>query len=361
MLKRHRILQISSYPPPRAGWGMRVQLLKRHLEQDGHECVVLNIGQSRRIPSPEYETVMSGFDYVRKVWRFSRQGFVAHVHVNGASLQGLALAIAAEVINLVCGRRCVLTFHAGIDQVYFPRHKTPWWLAPAFRLLFTVPKRIICNSESVKAKIREYGVPGEKITPVQAFSRQYLRFEAVPLPGDLEAFFERYDTVLFCYLNIRPKFHPLPLIDGFAALASRRPGVGLVLCGVAGYPEEDLRAAVEDRIARHDISPRLCIVPDLDHDQFLTALSRSSLYVRSHVSDGVCSSVLEALALGIPVVAAENGDRPAGVLTYRHDDPAALTRLLDDTLARRDAIASALPKPDIPDTLSVEAGLLLAS
>jgi hypothetical protein len=74
---------------------VRVQFLKRHLEQYGHECVVLNIGSSRAIRSPEYETVLGGWDYVRKVWRFSRQGFVAHVHVNGASPKGFVLAILA--------------------------------------------------------------------------------------------------------------------------------------------------------------------------------------------------------------------------------------------------------------------------
>src|SRR5690606_29647691 len=92
---------------------MRVQLLKRLLEAQGHACVVLNIGQSRKIPSPEYETVLSAADYVKKVWRFSRRGYVAHVHVNGASPQGFVLALTAELLNLACGRRCFLTFHAG--------------------------------------------------------------------------------------------------------------------------------------------------------------------------------------------------------------------------------------------------------
>jgi hypothetical protein len=116
-----KILQISSYPPPRAGWGVRVQFLKQQLEAHGHECTVLNIGTNRKVPSDEYETVLGGLDYVRKVWRFSRQGFTVHVHVNGASPKGFVLAILAALINLAAGRRCFLTFHAGIDQVYFPR------------------------------------------------------------------------------------------------------------------------------------------------------------------------------------------------------------------------------------------------
>ncbi len=72
---------------------MRVEFLKKHLESLGHECVVLNIGSNRTIPSEEYKTVMNGFDYVKKLVRFSLRGFVAHVHVNGASPKGFALAL----------------------------------------------------------------------------------------------------------------------------------------------------------------------------------------------------------------------------------------------------------------------------
>ena len=64
-----RILEVSSYPPPRAGWGIRVEFLKKRLEANGHRCVVLNIGTSRAIPSSEYEMVLGGLDFVRKVWR----------------------------------------------------------------------------------------------------------------------------------------------------------------------------------------------------------------------------------------------------------------------------------------------------
>jgi glycosyltransferase involved in cell wall biosynthesis len=353
-----KILQITSYPPPRAGWGMRVYFLKRDLERRGHECVVLNIGQSRSIPSPEYETVLSGMDYLRKVWRYSRTGYVAHVHVNGASPQGFALAIAAEAINLLWGKRCFLTFHAGADQIYFPRPKYPL-LLPVFWALFAIPRWVICNSETVKSKIREYGVPARKIVPIQAFSRQYLEYAPAQMEERVESFYRRFRHVVFCYINIRPKFHPVAALDGFRIIADANPDVGLILCGVGGYAEGDLWGQVQQRIRSNGLEDRICVVEDFDHDEFLTALSRSWLSLRTHVSDGVCSSVLEALALGVPVVAAENGQRPPGVLTYTADDPQDLARALEYALAHRATIAATLPKPDIPDTLRQEADLLL--
>jgi len=351
------ILQITSYPPPRAGWGVRVQFLKKYLEQRGHRCVVLNIGSSRAIPSDEYETVLGGFDYVRKLWRFSRQGLVAHVHANGASPKGFALAIAAQLINLVSGRRSFLTFHAGIEQVYFPRPKYPL-LLPVFWILFKLPRAIICNSEEVKAKIVEYGVDPAKVVPIPAFSTQYLESTEGALPDQLEDFYQRFNHIVFSYTKWRRLFHPEALIEGFARFATQHPDAGLVLCGVAGHTDPGISETVQKRIEELGIADRLLVVEDLPHEAFLQALGRSTVYLRTHISDGVCSSVMEALALGVPVVATENNNRPAGVIKYPAEDIEALARCLTDVVTRRSEIVAALERPPVRDTLAVEAQLL---
>jgi glycosyltransferase involved in cell wall biosynthesis len=350
------ILEVTSYPPPRAGWGVRVEFLKKALEGGGHRCIVLNIGTSRLVPSPEYETVLSGGDFVRKVWRYSRQGFVVHAHANGDALKGLALALLAEIINLACGRRPYLTFHAGVIQRYFPRDRAPW-LTPIFWLLFLIPRRVICNSEPVKRRIQGYGVPASKIVPIAAFSRQYLEYRTVPLPAPLAAFFERYPRVVLAYVRMRPLFYPLTLVDGFAALAARRADVGLVLCGVSGHMEEDLWQAAQRRIDEHNLRDRICIVDDLDHDAFLTTLARATVYLRTPITDGVASSVLEALALGTPVVACDNGTRPPGVVTYPAEDHERMAATLEAVIDHP-APASPSIAADIPDTLADELALL---
>jgi glycosyltransferase involved in cell wall biosynthesis len=356
-MTRARILQISSYPPPRAGWGVRVEYLKRQLEAEGHDCVVLNIGTSRTIPSPEYETVMGGMDYLRKVFRFVRAGFTPHIHINGASEKGLLLSFIAAAVSLAFGRRPFLTFHAGIEQVLFPRSKAPRW-TPVFWLLFTLPRVIICNSEEVKAKIVEYGISPSKILPIAAFSRQYLEEQAEVLPEDVQAFYDRFEHVIFSYIRLRPLFYPLEMIQGFALLAQQRPDVGLVLCGVSGHMEGNLLAETRAEIDRAGIGSQVLMVEDLDHPTFLAALRRASLYLRSHLSDGVCSSVLESLALGVPVVASENHTRPPGVVRYPATDPQALANALEDVIVHRSRIVEELAAPEVVDTLRVEVDLL---
>ena len=57
---------------------------------------------------------------------------------------------------------------------------------------------------------------------------------------------------------------------------------------------------------------RICFVADLDRDAFLTALQRSTLYLRTPITDGVASSVLESLALACRSSPGERGrGRPA--------------------------------------------------
>ena len=358
MSARHaRILEVTSYPPPRAGWGIRVEFLKKRLEQEGHECVVLNIGTSRRIPSPEYETVMDGSDFVRKVFRFARRGYTVHTHANGDSPTGALLAMTAQVISRLLRTRLILTFHAGVIQRHFPRDRDRR-LTLFYKLLFWMPERIICNSEAVKACIVGYGIDPAKVVPIPAFSRQYVEFTKVPLPAQLVDFYRRYDHVVFTYVRMRPLFYPVTMIDGMAEVMRRRPDVGLIICGGTGHADPGVWPAVQAAIKKHGVADRICLVDDLDHDAFLTALQQSTLYLRTPITDGVASSVLESLALGTPVVASENGTRPAGVLTYPAEDPLRMAERVEHVLANREQVVASLGVLVPADTVTDEVALL---
>jgi glycosyltransferase involved in cell wall biosynthesis len=353
-----RLLEVTSYPPPRAGWGIRVEFLKKRLEAEGHTCVVLNIGTSRAIPSPEYEMVLGGRDFVQKVWRYARQGYAVHAHANGDALKGLLLALIAEAVARVCGCRCYLTFHAGVIQRFFPQEKSRKHV-PLFKLLFALPHRIICNSDAVKKKIEGYGVAADRITPIPAFSKQYMEYTPAALPPAMVDFLARYPHVVFTYVRMRPLFYPLTMVDGLAALVKRRPDVGLIVCGMAGHSDEGVGESVHERIRHHGLESHICLIDDLDHDAFLTALTRSSMYLRTPITDGVASSVLEAIALGVPVVACQNGTRPPGVLTYTADNADEMAAQMEHVIANRDAVVEAMGRVEVPDTLTDEVAVLM--
>jgi glycosyltransferase involved in cell wall biosynthesis len=347
-----KILEITSYPPPRAGWGVRVEHVRHQLEAMGHECQVLNTGKSRHMKSDEFVGVRHGLDYCVKVVKFSLRGFTVHMHVNGDSPKGLALSLLALTINRCFGRRPYLTFHAGPEQQFFPQTRSRLF-APIFATVFRLADSIICNSDVVKAKICGYGVPADKVVPIPAFSRQYLRFQKVPLPPRVEEFLRQRGPVVATYLNFRPEFFVDSLIDAVKMLAARYPNFGLVIMGADGGSQ-----AAVDRIRHMGLDSHVLLTGDLPHDEFMTLMTRARLYLRTPKKDGVCSSVLEALSLKVPVVASENGTRPAGTVTFRPDDAIDLAEKVSYVLEHNDAIRAALVPPPIRDTVLDEATLL---
>lgn len=348
-----KILEITSYPPPRAGWGVRVSFLREHLVSQGHDCQVLNIGKSRTTPSRDYVDVQGGWDYLRKVASHLRRGYMVHTHINGDGNKGWGLALAAQVMAKLWHRPCALTFHAGPQQRYFPRQRSRLWV-PFFRVIFRLAQVIICNSAAVKDGIREYGVPAGKIHAIPAFSRQYLEFEHVNLGSEVKAFLRAHSPCLTVYFFLRPEFYIESFLEALGRLAGRLPELGVVAVGMdTQSPEFDRmlrKAGVEGCVFR---------AGDLDHDSFLALLSDADFYVRTPAKDGVCSSVLEALSVGTPVIASQNGHRPASVVTFVADSAQSLADELETAWRRYADVTAALVKPAVEDTVEVEADLLL--
>ncbi len=352
MSRTIKVLEISSYPPPRAGWGMRVYFLKRELERHGHVCAVLNTGKSRKLRGCDFVPVFNGLDFVWKVFRFRLRGFVVHQHLNGDSPKGFVLTCLSLLVSLLTFSRPVITFHAGPVQKYFPQSRAPQlnWL---YKFIFTAPRHIICNSDVVKQAIMGYGIPAEKIVPIQAFSKQYLQFESVDLPGPVKAFFQRFENIICSYVFFRPEFFIEEMIRAFARLAAERDDVGLIILG-SDMNSEPIRELIQQL----QLDERVLIAGDQDHDAFLTIMSRSKLYLRTPVKDGVSSSVLEALALGIPVVASENGTRPESVLTYENQNLDDMVRKIKYVLDHYEQVKASVVKPEIPDTIWDEIAVL---
>jgi glycosyltransferase involved in cell wall biosynthesis len=352
--RRAKILEIGPFPPPRAGWAVRIDFVKERIERMGHTCKVLNIGINRKIHSSRYISVRNGFDYVGKVLWHSMRGYDLHVHTNGDVWPtGWALALIAELIALLRFNRAVLTFHAGAEQVYFPRERSGKFF-PILYLLFTLPKTIICNNPAVKNRIHQYGIPKEKIVAISAFSQAYLESADVKLPPSVEEFCRTHDPILSTYVFMRDT-----LIEGLALLRGRWPRLGVVNAGCIDDCNESVLTTAKNRMKELGLFDHFCFAGDLSHDEFLTLLRRSKLYLRTPTTDGDSASVLESLSLGVPVVAAENGNRPASVITYQHDDPLEMFDKVNKVLCDWTTYRDNITKPTLKDTVQEEAELLI--
>jgi glycosyltransferase involved in cell wall biosynthesis len=353
--KKEKILQIGNYPPPMCGWAIQTFLVTRELRRRGHTCVVLKINENHEIKSPAYVDVQNGIDYLYKVVRHALAGYRINVHVNGQSKKGYFLALAAMGVARLAFRPAMLTFHGGLSQQYFPRHdsvRLHW----AFKALFLVADTIACDSGEIKSAIEEYGADPRRVAAVPTFSSQYLDFEAGPLSAEIEKFLSDHDPVFFSYVSFRPEYRLEVLRKGMLGYRQKHPRAGFIWLGfpykelprvdafVQGWPEDERRS--------------LLLLGNLPHQDFLTLMSRCTACVRTPACDGVSASVKEALALGVPVVASENGRRPAGVITYDEFDASDMCAKLIFAVENRDRIRAASPFEPAADNVGLMADWL---
>jgi glycosyltransferase involved in cell wall biosynthesis len=318
---RVKVLQIGNYPPPYCGWAIQTKLLVEEIRQRGHTCEVLNINENRRKKSSEYVGVENAFDYLQKVIRFALKGYHFQMHVNGQSKPGYILALVASLIGRIAGKPVALSWHGGLQQRFFPRLDNRFSRL-AFQLLFRLAKKISCNSMAVKQAIVLHGIEPTRVATIPGFSSRHLTFTERSLSEPIEEFLGCHRPVFFCYVSFRPEYDLPMLRQAMLQFRERYPRAGFVWLG---FPSKELllaNAYVHSWPAHERES--LLLLGNLSHDEFLTLLRRSSGYVRTPVCDGVSASILESLALGVPVVASENGHRPARVTTYREGDAADL-------------------------------------
>ncbi len=321
------------------GWAIQLKLVVEELRARGDICEVLKINEGRQIKGPEYIDVQNGFDYVRKVWRYALQGYRLNVHVNGMSKKGYALATIAVVTGRVFLRPALVTFHGGLSQDYFPRARrgpARW----AFQILFTVAGSIACDSAPIKEAIVRYGAPPSKVTTIATFSPQYLNFSPVALAAAVEEFITEHQPVILSYVSFRPEYRLETLREGMRRYREQNPQTGFIWLG---FPEKEITAAKQyldtwDNAERSNV----LLLGNLTHDEFLTLLRRCFIFLRTPACDGVAASVLESIALGVPVVASENGRRPDGVVTYKDSDAADMCEKLLAVTARYSEVKAKL-------------------
>jgi glycosyltransferase involved in cell wall biosynthesis len=324
-----KLLQIGPYPPPLGGWSFHIRMFKQHLDYKGIENVVMNMGPNRQKKSDEYVDVQSGIDYVFKISKFCRQGYTVYPHLNGNSVKGLILTLIAQILAFVFKKKSVLSFHAGVVQSCFSKQ---WGIHKLFaRACFKMAHGIICNSEQVKNQIQFLGINPSKIAAIPCFSRQYVHHKTI-LTSRESAFLQQFSPVFMSYLFFRKEYDPDTLFSALPEIKKNFPAFGLIIAGPENGGEAYMAQAEAADLHRHILQ-----CGEKNHDNFLSLVAKSDLMIRTPVSDGVCSSVMEALALGIPVVASDNGTRPSGAVLFalgNSDDLAEKVKMTMDNLAQ---------------------------
>jgi len=316
-----RVLQLGPYPPPHGGVQSNLVAIRSFLRSQGVACPVINITRHRKPESDEVYYPSSAAGLLRLLWQLKYD--VIHLHVGG-TLNRRVLALGL-VCTLQSGSRSVLTFHSG-GYPSSPEGRATKRTSLAGFVLRRFDGLIGVNRE-IMDFFERLGVPSRK-------SRLILPHSFLPeggnentLPPPVESFFDTHHPVLISVGLLEPEYD-LPLqIEALGSIRQKFGSAGLVLIG-SGSLEHEIR----DRIQARDYVEHILLCGDVPHSSTLQAISRADLMLRTTLYDGDAVSVREALHLGTPVIATDNGMRPARVHLIPPSNLEALLQATEELL-----------------------------
>ncbi len=229
---------------------------------------------------------------------------IIHFHVGG-DITNRLVALAA-LINSLPGRRSVLTLHSGGYPTSAQARETR-----RVKLIHAVFRRfdaLVGVNPEVKAFLASSGIDPAKVHQIEPFPHLTRIKPGSASDPRLDSFCDRQKPLLATVGLLEPEYD-LPL--QFAVLRRLRqtyPEVGLVIVG-SGSLQEDLAR----QIALEPHNERILLAGDVPHPITIELIRRADVLLRTTLYDGDAISVREALQLGTPVVATDNGMRPANV------------------------------------------------
>jgi glycosyltransferase involved in cell wall biosynthesis len=296
-----RVVQLGPYPPPHGGVQTNLVAIRNYLRRHGHTCDVINLTRFRREDADGVYYPVGAAALMRLLWRLPAD--IVHLHFGGdltPRLLGLAL-----FCTLLPGRKTVLTFHSG----GYPGSPAGLTAAPATLRGFVLRRLdgLIGVNPEIAALFARFGARRERIRTILPFAVEPPD-RSLALPARLAAFLRAHSPALLTVGLLEPEYDLAMQIDAMAGILARFPRAGLLMVG-AGSLEESLRA----RIASTPYADHVLLYGDMPHAVTLRATLECDLLLRTTLYDGDSVAVREALYIGTPVIATDNGMRPGGV------------------------------------------------
>jgi L-malate glycosyltransferase len=268
---------------------------------------------------------------LRAAWRLSRalkqlKPDIVHAHdPHGVAMAGLALSMSTQLAKppLVASRR--VDFHLRGGRMS--------------RWKYRQVDCFICASEAIRQMLIADGVPEVRTVTVHE-GIDLSRVEAAP-PAKLheELFLPHGAPIVGNVAALVPHKGQRHLIEAAALVVRQVPDARFVIAG-----EGELRSSLERQIKEHRLEKHVFLTgfrPDV-----LSLHKAFDIFVMSSITEGLGTSLLDAMAASKPIVATSVGGIPevvahdaTGLLVAPRDHDgmaAAIVKLLKDpTLARR--------------------------
>ncbi len=259
---------------------------------------------------------------------------VVNFHYPGLAPLGVTLL---KRLGLWRGR-LLLSYH-GTD-VWPPHNRIERW---ALRLIHNSSHRLVACSNSLGERmVREFAVPRSKVAVI--FNGVDESVFDGRIQSDADARLKLPEWYVMNVGSFIPRKNHLLLLEAFAQIATRYPGLHLCIAGAEGAE----RPAVEAAIERLGLKGRVRLYVDLNQADVATLLARAAVCVQPSLAESFPLALLEAAASGTPVVASNIPGHDELV----HERVTGLLFPLGDVDACASAIAAILDDPGSASTMA---------
>jgi len=307
-----KVLLIGPFPPPHGGVATTVVDLRDALARTAEAVQVLDIGDSRSLRREKCIPVYGMLDFLAKLLMFVSCGYIIHLETNGHNVKSWLSAFVCSVAGLFNRRRTVIAFGSGDLPSYLGR--LSGWRALMVKTAVVAAGAIICRNAEMEGAIRRVW-RGARIYIVPGFMGIDLE-NLPPLPPHIQHFYATHAPVIGIAATLAPEYGLEDALWALKEVQRTLSEVGLICIGVGKEAEELVR--------RYGIAQdHILLLGSLDRPVALSVMERLNVFVRPTAFDGDSVSVREALALGVPVIATNTGNRPKKVILFEKGDKAS--------------------------------------
>jgi glycogen synthase len=326
-----RVLLLGPYPPPHGGVQSNLVAIRNLLRRKGHYAGVINLTRYRSTDGDDVYYPKSPWELIGLLLRLRYD--LVHLHFGGnLTRRLLGLSLLASSIPRV---KSVLTFHSGGYPCSPAGRAARPTSLPGF--IFRRFDRIIgVNGELVDLFVR-WGVPKERVKLV--LPHAVVLPEKAALPEAVSGFFARHNPRILTVSGLEPEYD-IPLqLRALGDVRRHHPEAGLLILGGGS-----LEGQIREQIASLSYRDHVLLCGDVPHAATLATIAHADMMLRTTLYDGDAVSVREALHLGTPVIATDNGMRPPGPRLIPISDRDALVRAILDVT--KDPAGRTAPRAD---------------
>ena len=331
------------YPPEIGGPATRAVILERELPKRGIEVDILPFSTVRH-----RSKVFGRIVYAWQIFKRARSADLLYV-LDPVSV-GFPAMIAAffafrpyllSVVGDYAWEQGVQRFGVKETLDQFVELPASRYRLPVRMLIFIerfvarFAKRIVAPSKYLKGIITLWGVDPAKISVV------YNAFHVDDMPKEhraaLRKRFVLYGTVLFSASRLVPWKGFRALITLMPEIVAIIPEAVLYIAG-SGPDESVLRKLIEERKLEHHVK----LLGNLPHDELMARIAAADCFVLNTGYEGFSHLLLEAMALGTPVITTPVGGNPELI----ENGKSGLLVGYDDRAALHSAILALYAEPD---------------